>query len=627
MNGIWAQFAGNLAFVGLAISLWAHVSIWFQRELGSYARIAFGLAAGATSIGSILLAVQFSPGVYIDLRFPPIALAGLFGGPITAIVAALMAVAFRLAVGGTAMIEGVVAIVIVAGIGTAINFFGRKRSPVLSDVVILTAAVGVSLVVMLTVFPTLAKVHALELIGQPMVGFNCLATALCGFIILKTEHLERERSMLGTSFSQAPDYLYIKDRDSRFVTVNENMAKLYRHRTSIELTGLTDFDLHPTLLAEELYHREQELMRSGVPLIDSVEHIGDRYLLASKVPVRDKDGRVIGLAGVTRDITERTALERELRESKNLLSYAMAGMSDGFAMFDKKGFLIFCNEQYREAFPLSSGARVIGAHISDILRRITETGERPDVPTANVEEWIKAASATLHRNKDEEIQLHNGDWRSIRTRLAENGTAIVAVSDITATKQAEIALRISAEQMKSLAETDGLTGIVNRRAFDEAFAREVARSARSRKPLSLLMIDIDRFKAYNDTYGHPAGDQCLRLVSKCLLRSARRSGDIVARYGGEEFVVLLPEIDEQGAMAVAERFAHYLSEENIVHTNSEFGKVTASIGISSETGLTLRSEPSRLLSVADTALYEAKAQGRNRIIYRSRDEAGDKKAG
>ncbi|CAN7266327.1 diguanylate cyclase [Rhizobium sp. LjRoot254] len=627
MNGVWAQFAGNLAFVGLAISLWAHVSIWFQRELGNYSRIAFGVAAGATSIGSILLAVQFSPGVYIDLRFPPIAIAGLFGGPITAIVAALMAVTFRIAIGGAAMAEGVMAIAIVAGIGVAINFYSRKRSPVFSDVAILTGAIGVSLVVMLIVFPTLAKVHALQLIGQPMIGFNCLATALCGFIILKTEHLELERSMLGTSFSQAPDFLYIKDRDSRFIIVNENMAKLYRHRTSSGLTGLTDFDLHATLLAEELYHNEQELMRTGVPMIDALEHIGDRYMLASKVPVRNKDGRVIGLAGVTRDITERTALEHELRESRNLLSHAMAGMSDGFAMFDKKGFLIFCNEQYREAFPLSRDARVVGAHISDILRRIAETRERLDVPTENIEDWIKAAAATLHRNKDEEIQLHNGDWRSIRTRLADNGMAMVAVSDITATKQAEIALRISAEQLKNLAETDGLTGIVNRRAFDEAFMRELARSARNRKPLSLLMIDIDRFKAYNDTYGHLAGDQCLRVISKCLLQSARRPVDIVARYGGEEFVVLLPEIDEEGAMVVAELFAHYLSEENIAHTKSEFGKVTASIGISSETGLVLRTEPSRLLSIADAALYDAKARGRNRIIYRAREEAEDKKTG
>lgn len=289
-------------------------------------------------------------------------------------------------------------------------------------------------------------------------------------------------------------------------------------------------------------------------------------------------------------------------------------------MYDSKGFLVFCNDQYRTAFPLSGDARVVGAHISDILRRVAETGERTGIPDNDREEWIKAASATLHSNKDEEVQLHNGDWRSIRTRLAEDGTAMAVVSDITATKQAEIALRLSAEQLRNLAETDGLTGIVNRRAFDEAFARETAGSARKNTPFSLLMVDIDRFKAYNDTYGHPAGDQCLRVVSKCLRQSVSRPADIVARYGGEEFVVLLPATSAKGAMNVAEQFARLLSQENIVHSGSEFGRVTASIGISCATGATLRINPTRLLTEADAALYDAKTQGRNRILAHSPEE-------
>jgi len=450
----------------------------------------------------------------------------------------------------------------------------------------------------------------------PMAALNCVATAVCGLIILKTQHAELERSILITAFSQAPDYLYVKDRDSRFVTVNENMVRLHGRKTTDEMFGLSDFDTMELSRAEGLYRGEQEVMRTGMPLVDSFEQIGDRCYLASKVPVRNAEGRVIGLAGVTRDVTEHTALEQELRKSKNLLTHAMAGMSDGFAMFDKKGFLVFCNEQYRAAFPLSADARVIGANIRDILRRSVETRERIDIPYDTAEEWIEAASAALYRNKDEEIQLPNGDWRSLKTRLADDGTAMVVVSDITAMKQAEIALRLSAEQLKTLAETDGLTGIVNRRAFDEAFVREAARSARNNTPLSLLMIDIDRFKAYNDTYGHPAGDQCLRLVSRCLLQSVKRPADIVARYGGEEFVVLLPETNQQGATVVAEEFALHLSQENIVHSGSEFGRVTASIGISSATGRILRTEPSRLLSVADTALYEAKAQGRNRSLFR-----------
>ena len=229
---------------------------------------------------------------------------------------------------------------------------------------------------------------------------------------------------------------------------------------------------------------------------------------------------------------------------------------------------------------------------------------------------FESASASLHRNKDEEIQLPNGDWRSLKTRLTDDGTAMVVVSDITAMKQSEIALRLLAERMKSLAETDCLTGIVNRRAFDEAFVREAERSADNNKPLSLLMIDVDRFKAYNDTYGHLVGDQCLRLISTCLLRSVRRPTDMVARYGGEEFVVMLPETSQGEATAVAERFARYLELESIVHAGSEYGRVTASIGIAAAAGRTLRAEPHYLLAAADCALYDAKAQGRNRIVCR-----------
>jgi diguanylate cyclase (GGDEF)-like protein len=132
--------------------------------------------------------------------------------------------------------------------------------------------------------------------------------------------------------------------------------------------------------------------------------------------------------------------------------------------------------------------------------------------------------------------------------------------------------------------------------------------------VSLLMIDVDRFKAYNDTYGHPAGDRCLREVSACLLRSVRGSAGIVARYGGEEFVVLLPETSPDDASIVAELFVRYLGQENIVHAGSEFGRVTASIGIASATGPLLRGEPTRLLAAADNALYQAKSGGRNRIV-------------
>lgn len=613
MDGGWNEFAGNLAFVGLTMALWSHLSIWFARQWSGHAQHAFGIAAGITAIGSILLATQSSPGILIDIRHAPLALAGMFGGPVAAAIAGGMVSAVRIWIGGAGMIDGVVMIFVVAVMGVAFNFALRARQPRLTDVVILSAALAIVLAASLAMLPTLAAAGTLERAGGPLLALNVAASLMGGIILFMTRRNQLERNVLEAAFAQSPDFLYIKDRESRFLSVNNNMAALYHLAGRHDLVGQSDFDVMPLPHAEERFDAEQHMMRSGKPIIDSVEHMGNRVLLASKVPVRDGEGRVIGLAGVTRDITERMALETELRDSKNTLAHALAGMSDGFAMFDRQGHLVFCNEQYRQAFPLSGDTRLPGTHIADILRRVVETGERAESPGHATEDWIRNAAATLHQNKDEQIELSNGTWLSIRTRLDGNGTAMVVVSDITSTKHAEAALRLAAQQLKNLADTDGLTGVMNRRAFDEVFAREAARSARDGHPLSLLMIDIDWFKAYNDSYGHPMGDQCLRQVSTCLSDCLKRPADIVARYGGEEFVVLLPETDADGARVIAEHFAERLQALDIGHSASHYGRVTASVGVAAGTGRHLRTDFQRLLTVADNALYEAKSAGRNRV--------------
>lgn len=613
----WEQFAGNLTFVALAIAMWAHFSIWYRHFIGGYEKLLFGIIAGCTSVGVMLLAVQFHPGIYLDLRFVPLVLTGAFGGPVSAIAAVIPAVIFRIYLGGTAALDGVVAILVVSITGAAVYLLPRTRFSTGRVLVILTVALAVALTTLLALLPSLTKVGALSVLGFSLIATNCAATILCGLILLKTDRGQLERRVLETAFSQSPDYLYVKDRESKFITVNDNMARLFRFNSAMDMTGLSDFNLRSPPEAEELYFREQEIMRTGQPQIDFQERLGDRHLLASKVPLLDSEGQIVGLAGVTRDITERVELERELREKRNLLTLAMHGMSEGFAIFDKNGFLVFCNEQYRDAFPLSRDARVVGAHITEILGRVAETGERIDLPEGARDQWLEAAAASLPVNKDEEIQLKNGEWRALKTRLAQDGTAMVVVSDITVAKQAEIALKHAAEQLRTLADTDGLTNLTNRRAFDHALTTETEHCIKHDMPLSVLMIDIDRFKAYNDTYGHLAGDDCLRTVGRCLARSVKRSTDLVARYGGEEFVVLLPNTDEKGAAVVAEKFTRLLARADISHAGSEFGRVTASIGISSASGKGLQSGSARFMATADSALYEAKARGRNQAIARN----------
>lgn len=614
--GIWERFAGSLAFVVLAIAMWGHFSIWYRRLITGHEKFVLGATCSFASCGAALLGVEMPTGGSFDLRFAPLLLAATYGGPVSAVTAGLPSFAFEFLLEGSVARTGILSTLIVSILGSFAYLLPRKwldpESKRVAHLIVPTVIGGL----LLAHIPSVLAHAPLSDLGLPLIVTNSLAVSICGLIMLKTAQVHFERRVLETAFAQSPDYLYVKDRQSRFIAVNDNMARLFRFKSPSEMIGLSDFNLRQPPTAEELYFREQEIMRTAVPIVDAQERLGDRDLLASKVPLRDDDGRVVGLAGVTRDITDRVELERELRQKRNLLAQAMEGMSEGFAIYDKEGVLIFCNEQYRGAYPYSGEARIVGAHITAILRRVVETGEIVGLPVARAEDWIQAAGAAMRVNHDEELQLRNGQWRSVKTRLANDGTAMVVVSDISAAKHAELALRRAADQMQALSKTDGLTNLTNRRGFDEALAEEIQTCIRHRLPLSILMIDVDWFKAYNDTYGHLAGDDCLRVVARCLAQSVKRSTDIVARYGGEEFVVLLPDTQEQGASIVAEEFNRQLALACISHTGSEFGRVTASIGILSATDFSRKTEPAELLGIADTALYEAKKLGRNQAVIK-----------
>ena len=164
--------------------------------------------------------------------------------------------------------------------------------------------------------------------------------------------------------------------------------------------------------------------------------------------------------------------------------------------------------------------------------------------------------------------------------------------------------------LEKLARTDALTGLPNRRAFDQALAQQWAANGR---PLSLLMIDIDHFKSYNDTLGHPAGDRCLSTVGRLLAGAARHPADMAARIGGEEFAILLPGTSMEAARTVAQRIRDELQQRGLPHPASPIGPLlTVSIGIAQKTAK--MADPEALTDVADHALYEAKHWGRNQIV-------------
>lgn len=190
---------------------------------------------------------------------------------------------------------------------------------------------------------------------------------------------------------------------------------------------------------------------------------------------------------------------------------------------------------------------------------------------------------------------------------------MVHVTDVSLQVGREAKLRRQALDLEAQAFADGLTGIPNRRRFDMHLENEFRRARRLKVPLSLVMIDVDCFKRYNDNYGHQRGDTCLIEIAEALSKAVTRPQDLLARYGGEEFVAILPDTEEGGALLVAERLRRQVEQLQIEHGHSSVGPhATVTLGVA-----TLRNAREctvrKLLGAADMALYRAKQQGRNRV--------------
>jgi diguanylate cyclase (GGDEF)-like protein/PAS domain S-box-containing protein len=190
------------------------------------------------------------------------------------------------------------------------------------------------------------------------------------------------------------------------------------------------------------------------------------------------------------------------------------------------------------------------------------------------------------------------------------------VRDISERKRAEQQLQEAYNAVEALAVTDGLTGLANRRRLDQYLTSEWRRSMREHKPLSLLMIDADHFKLYNDTYGHARGDSGLRQIAEAAQDVVSRPGDLVARFGGEEFAVVLPNTENDGAMLVANEICEALRARRLPHSGNSYGIMTISVGCATMVP-SFGQHAVNLIELADQALYKAKRSGRNRACNSS----------
>lgn len=308
----------------------------------------------------------------------------------------------------------------------------------------------------------------------------------------KYRHLS---SQLEAILDHIPGLIFYKDKKNNYIRVNKYVADAHKkEKTALE--GVSLYDLYPEEQAEAYYQDDLAVIRGGSAKLNIEETWetaeGLRWVNTSKIPFVDEDGELVGIIGISMDVTDRKRSEKI---------------------------------------------------INDLIRR----------------------------------------------------------------------LELEKEQAQTNALTDGLTGIANRRHFDDTLQAEIARLRRTKSPLSLIMLDIDFFKKFNDRYGHVAGDYCLKCVARAIKQSVGRGPDFVARYGGEEFAVVMPDTKNRGAQIVAERIRKAIEMLSISHDRAgNTSQVTVSLGVATVyPGRTEFDE--QIVELADMALYRAKMGGRNRF--------------
>ena len=366
-----------------------------------------------------------------------------------------------------------------------------------------------------------------------------------------------------------------------------------------------------------------------------------RHLLCNAFPMRDRAGGITGGVTVSVDISERARAEQALWESEERWQLALRGNNDGIWDWNARGGLLFVSARCRQIF---------GEEVPDVCPRSGARHSTGGEDLANGREAAGFQEAWFGRiqgedrqgaweafeahldgraafyNSEHRVRRPDGSTRWVLDRgqaLWDRGGALVrvagSVTDITERRRAEETVRDHAvmlefqkqaleeanRRLEALATEDGLTGLKNHRAFQERLAMEVERARRYGIPLSIVMLDVDQFKLYNDSYGHPAGDAVLRAVAACL-RASTREADQAARYGGEEFTLILPHTQAADALVVATR-----CRKAIESAAWPARPVTASFGVA--TFSPALTDPAALITAADKALYRSKHEGRNRV--------------
>jgi len=613
------------------IVLYALFAILFGRMLPRTERLALwqrqatiGLAFGLAAFAGMLNPVNVVPGVFVDLRVVPVALAGLFGGPLAALVSVVPPGIYRGFLGGVGVSAGYAALVLSAALGlmayaVRLHRGGEAR---LREVVLLGAALPLATFAGYFALPNGALIwRVFDDASLPIALAYPIGLILLGSLLIAEQQRNRleqqlyeKNALLDSVLAHVPGMLFRRvlhdDGTPIYTYVSDGVRQLF----GLEPVAVTKDGRR---LLDAIHPGDRETLRGRLQSSSDAGHLPPfeyrtvlpdgtvRWLRGAATMHRE--GAATAWYGMVLDVTD----ARDVEEREHALAQIVRNVDTAIFRLDPEFRIVYANAAAERLYGCTAEA-VIGkpgsmfrppervAHMRPFLERLMASRQPAGIETEALRTDGRRIPIELHVAPLFDRQDELTGWASITYDLSEQKAL-----------QAELA---------RLASTDPLSGLANRRAFEESAARLLDRGRRHARPLAVVAADIDRFKQVNDRYGHSAGDAAIRTFARLVGGHLRSGGDVGARVGGEEFVVLLPDTAEAGGAALAERLRAAIEAQPIVHEGRGF-RITVSFGVAE-----VERDDADIhaaLSRADAALYRAKREGRNRVVTAGPTEPQD----
>lgn len=471
---------------------------------------------------------------------------------------------------------------------------------------------------------------------------------------LAEDELFHSRQMLQLVMDNIPLLTFWKDSQLTYLGCNQIFSREAGFATPAEVVGKTDYDLAWKEVADQYRRDDQRIMEMDAPYLGYEEVLirldGSRlWVRTNKVPLHDQEGKVIGILGTYEDITERKQVEQEIEKAnEKLMSWVndlerrnheanilrqMSGLLQ--VSNDRNEYYLIIKEYVPRLFLGTSGALFILNNILSTVDAVATWGDdlRSERSFAPAECWAFRLGQ-IHKGNSSNPGLicrhvkesYPGNYLEVPITSSGETTGILFIEnpekdaaldnlqDLACTLADHLSLSLSnlklRETLRSQSIRDPLTGLYNRRYMEESLGRELPRAIRKKTPVGIIMLDIDHFKVFNDTYGHKAGDSVLRELG-ILFQSHIRSEDIACRFGGEEFILILPESDQEMTVKRAEHIRELVKAMRVEYHQQSLGVITVSLGVAIFPEHSSTAEG--ILNKADEALYQAKRRGRDRV--------------